>query len=266
MTTKRAPLDPVALLQAREQARLTQRELGRRVAERLGHHKATRAIQVRLSRLERGDKVTQTDRKLVEALASELAVGTDDLGERHVWVWITLHNGRPGIVELAMRFPCYPTADDAYRERDLLAHMSDGHFTPFKDAQLVPMRVSTLQQDVLDTNHPSLTDDDRKLLIADNPGEDVLPYLAAYNEVMNSVELEPWKLEAIVDTIEKFNLVGETVRLHTLAMRRLVVPADAELLAAWRLREQRLFDVLDLHHQRTINRHNGIQAGVSPDL
>jgi transcriptional regulator with XRE-family HTH domain len=265
VVTEKAPIDPVALRAAREQARLSKRELGRRVAEHLGDHKAARAIQMRLSRLERGDEVTKADRKLIEALAAELAVGTDDLGERHLWIWVRLHNGRPGIVELGMRFPCYSTAEDAYRQRDLLAHSSGGIFTPFKDAQLVPMRVTTIRQDVLDENYPELSDAERELLIVENPGKDVLPYLAALNDIMNSDELEDWKLEGVVNAIEMFNLLDETARLHTLATRRLVIPTDnAELLASWRLREQRLYDVLDLHHQRTMLRHERTQANVSP--
>lgn len=265
VTKTKAPLSPLALRLAREDKQLSQRELGRRVADRLGRAEAARAIQVRLSRLEHGDEISQTDRELLDALAAELAVGVEDLAEPFVWIWIKLHNGRPGIVELAMRMVCYTTADLAYQARDLLAHASQGQFLPFKEAQLVPMRSRTLNQDVLDENYPDLNERERRLLVAVDPDEDSLPYLAALNEVLNDDDPEKWKMEAIVDTLSKFGLVGEIVQLHDLALRRvMLVPKDDDLLRAWVRREHRLNEILERYHEMRREWREQTLANVLP--
>jgi hypothetical protein len=226
---------------------------------------------MRLARIEKGDEVSEEDRELLDALAAEFAVGVDDLAQPPVWVWIRVDRGRPGIVELALRFPAYTSPEFAYQARDWLAHASEGHFTPFADATLVPMRVSTLTQDVLDENYGDLDDRDRRLLVPVDPGEDMLPYLAALNEVINSDEPEKWSLDAIVDTMEKFGLVGEIVQLHELAMRRVLHSTDpdvhlpSELATAWVRREWTLNKLLELHHERRLERRREKLAGILPD-
>ena len=265
VTKETAPVDPNALRHAREQKRISQRELGRRLAARLGTPKAARALQVRLGRIERGDRVSEEDHEMIDALAAELAVGTDDLVQTPVWVWIKLHNGRPRIVELALRMPSYSTPELAYQARDVLAHVSNGHFKPFADAQLVPMRVKTLREEVLDVNYPDLDEDERKLLIAVDPDEDVLPSLAALDEVVAADEPVEWMVDGILNALDRFNLVGEIVQLHDLALRRLTTkpPAeDADVVAAWRRREERLYDLLERYHQRRRDRRAEALAAI----
>lgn len=262
-TTETAPIDPKALRVLRDQARLSQRELGRRVANRLGMSEGAAALRMRLSRIEKGDKVSEEDRELLEALADEFAVGLEDLGQPPLWVWIKLDGGRPGIVELAMRFPVYTSPEQAYKARDWLAHASNGHFKPFQDAQLVPMRAGTLSVDVLDANYPELNDRERRLLVAVDPDEDTLPYLAALNEVLNVEEPETWSMDAIVDTLVKFGLVGEIAQLHELALRRVLrVPDDDDLLKAWVRRESRLNEILERYHAMRRERRDQALATV----
>jgi transcriptional regulator with XRE-family HTH domain len=255
----------------RDQARLSQRELGRRVAERLGRAEGAAAIRMRLARIEKGDEVSEEDRELLDALAAEFAVGVDDLAQAPYWVWIKVVRGRPGIVELAMRFPAYTSPELAYQARDWLAHASEGRFTPFQDAQLVPMRPNTLSQEVLDVNYPGLTDRERRLLVAIDSDEDTLPYLAALNEVLNTEEPEKWSLDAVVDTIDRFGLVGEIVQLHELALRRVQhslnpdVHVPSELRLAWVRRECALNGLLELHHKLRRDRRKQTLAGVLPD-
>lgn len=252
MTDEKVPVSPQALRFARDQMRISQRELGRRAARRLGRPEAAaRAIQVRLSRLEQGDEISMEDRELLDALAAELAVGVGDLAEPPVWIWIALRDGRPGIVELAMRMPYYTSPELAYQARDWLAHASDGQFTPFRDAHLVPMRFHALTQDTLDVNYPDLSDRERRLLTVRDPGEEMLPFLAGLNAVLNMEVVEPWQIDSIAATIDKFELVGEIFVLQDLALRRLkkAPPHDHELLASWRRREERLNEILEHHHR-----------------
>ena len=255
VTTQTASVDPKALRYAREEKRLSQRELGRRVATRLGRAEATRALQVRLGRLEKGDAISEEDRDLVDAVAAELAIGADDLAEPPVWGWIRLAGDRPGIVELAMRMPYWTSPEAAYEARDWLAHTSGGHLTPFKDAQLLPFRVPTID-DILDENYPDLTGSERQALIAvDLNSDDRLGYLAALNLYMNHPDDMPFgiALSALGENGEKgldvhmSRALGELEQIHELAMRRLVqAPREyPELVASWRLREQRLYDLLE---------------------
>jgi hypothetical protein len=226
---------------------------------------------MRLSRIEKGDEVSEEDRELLDALAAEFAVGVDDLAQAPYWVWIKVDRGRPGIVEVAMRFPAYTSPELAYQARDWLAHASQGEFTPFADATLVPMRVGTLAQDVLDENYPDLNERERRLLIAVDPAEDTLPYLAALNEVLNTEEPEKWSLDAVVDTIDKFGLVGEIVQLHELALLRVQhslnpdAHVDPELRLAWARREGALNGLLELHHRLRRERRRQALAGILPD-
>jgi transcriptional regulator with XRE-family HTH domain len=249
MPTKTASVSPEALRQARKQRHISQRELGRRVAKRLGQdNAAARALQVRLSRLERGDEISETNRELVEALAEELAVGVGDLAEPPVWIWIKLIGARPGIVELAMRFPVYTSPELAYEARDWLAHASEGRFTPFQDAQLVPMRFHALAQDTLDANYPDLSEPERRLLIAVDPSpEGDLSYLAGLNAVLDDGFRDDEAVDVVVEDLNKFGLSGEVIQLHQLALRRLALapPEYPELVETWRRREERLFELVE---------------------
>lgn len=261
--TETAPISPQALRYAREQLRISQRELGRRVARHIDRSPA--AIRMQLSKIERGDEVSEEDRELLDALAAELAVGVGDLAEPPLWVWIMLAGGRPGVVELAMRLPVYSTPELAYQARDWLAHASDGDFTPFQGGQLVPMRRGTVVEDVLDANYPDLTEEERRMLIVVDPDNDsVLPNLAGLNRYMNTKNPRGLKLDMIVAAVDEFGLLAEVIHLHDLALRRLTkAPAgDAELLESWRLREQRLYELLERHRQLWLERRGKALASV----
>jgi transcriptional regulator with XRE-family HTH domain len=249
--TETAQLHPQALRHAREEQRLSMRELCRRVTARMSQPEQQQALQMRLGRLEKGDQVTEMDRELLEALAVELAVGVGDLAEAPVWVWIRLAGGRPGIVELAMRFPCWTTPERAYAARDWLAHASEGRFTPFADAQLVPMRFHALAQDVLDANYPDLSELERHVLTAVDPGSDgsavYLAGLAGLNAVLNDGFRDQSSVDEIVEDIDRHGQFGEISQLHTLALRRirLAPPEYPEVADSWRAREERLNTILE---------------------
>jgi transcriptional regulator with XRE-family HTH domain len=261
-----APLDPQALRYAREQKQMSKRELGRRVAKHLD--RSPGAVRMQLSKIERGDAVSEEDRELLDALAEELAVGVDELGRAPLWIWVRVHGGRPGIVELAMRMIAFSSPEAAFHGRDLLAHASKARFTPFKDASLVPMRPDTLFQDVLDENYPDLNNHERGLLVGLDPNEDLLSYYAVLNEFINTEEPTESQLEAIVEIVDKFKFVGEIVELHELATRRLArVPVDDDgLLGSWVLREVRLNQLLDRLNEFRHERREQTLAGLGVQL
>lgn len=256
MSTETAPIDPRALRFARDQMRISQRELARRVATRLEREESVRAFQMRLSRLERGDEYSEEDRDWVDAVAVELAIGTEDLAEPPVYVWIKLDGDRPGIVELAMRMPCWSTPELAYAARDWLAHASEACLTPFKGAHLVPFQGRALVRETLDANYPNLTDSERKLLVAVDLPDDRLGYLAALNMHINADDPLPFEVTLLTlgesaersanAAVGELYKPGELDQLHELALRRLVhaPPEHPTLVASWRLRERRLYELL----------------------
>lgn len=267
VTSEKTPVSPKAVRFQREQLQLSQRELGRRVAERMGRAEAARAFQVRLSRLEQGDEMSDEDLGWIDALAAELAVGTGDLAEPPVYIWITLAAGTPRIVELAMRMPCWTTPELAFQGRDWLAHSSNGHFLPFANGHLVPMRRRALAIETLDVNFPDLNERERQFLIAVDPDpEGALAYMAALNEVLSIDVVEEWQFAAIVESIVRFGLIGEMLQLHDLALRRLThVPHDPSVLPAWRRREERLYEILERYHELRREQRGETLAAIPPE-
>jgi hypothetical protein len=265
VTRETATVSPDALRHYRKQQEISIRELGRRVATRLEMEDGVRGLQVRLARIEQGDELSEQDRELVDALAAELAVGDGDLAVAPVYVWIKVSGGRPGIVELGMRMPAWSSPEQAFQGRDFLAHASKGHYKPFADAHLVPMRRQALVADVLDTNYPNLNDRERQLLVVLDPDpEHVLPYLVSLNEVMNADVPDESTMAMIVDTLIRFGLVGEVAQLHDLALRRLTIAPkdDPALVRAWRLRELRLNEILEIYNELRRGYRNEILAAV----
>ena len=266
MTTETAQISREALRLAREQKRLSQRELGRRVAARLGRAEATRAFQVRLSRIEKGDEITEEDRKLVDALAAELALGEGDLATPPKWVWIRPEGARFTFLAFGLRMPAFSSPEKAYAARDALALDTGGASTgAFQDAQLFPIHGGPLTKSVLDVNFGrELTDEERDFLLPLDPDLDTLRFLWVLQLTLRG-ERVVFEGEAAqvygdrVDLLEdaaRFALdypgfEAELIEVHTLALRRLrnAPPEGAYLLESWRREEQGLFEILERVHE-----------------
>lgn len=265
MTAETAPISREALRLAREQKRLSQRELGRRVATRLGRAEATRAFQVRLSRIEKGDPMTEEDRELVDALAEELALGKGDLAIPPHYIWFRTEGAGLALVGLGLRIIAFSSADAAYAVRDQLAMETGGAALPFKDAQLFPIQGSALTKDVLDTNFGPLEDHERELLIALDPDLDHLLFLwtlqtvahggilrfegkSAYGGTREQL-IEQTAAFALQPAYHEFEV--ELIELHKLALRRLhnAPPEGEHLIDSWKREEEALFLILDRIHE-----------------
>lgn len=253
--TETAPISPGALRYAREQRRLSQRELGRRVARRLGRADASRAIQVRLSRIEKGDEISEEDRALVDALAAELALGEEDLATPPRWIWFKTQEGGLAFAALGMRQIAFSSPEKAYAARDALAIETEGSAQPFRDAQLFPIHGQAITNTTLDANFgPGLSNQEREFLVALDPDLDDLNFLWTLQVMF---EAEPRDaFENLADHAARFALEhagfeGELALLHSLALRRLehAPPEGAHLLASWRREERALFATLDRIHE-----------------
>lgn len=266
MTAETAPISREALRLAREQRRLSQRELGKRVAERLGRAEATRAFQVRLSRIETGDEITEEDRELVDALAAELALGEDDLATPPRWIWFKTTNGRLSFVALGLRQIAFSSPEKAYDARDALA-LEHEYAQPFRDAQLFPIHGTALTNAVMDVNFgPGLSDDERQFLVALDPDQSDLLFLWTLQiAIGGDPDLRAVFEAALARTYGTGDLITHAARfardypgfevelntLHQLALRRLkhAPPEGAHLLESWRREEEALFGILDRIHE-----------------
>jgi hypothetical protein len=253
--TETAPISPGALRYAREQNRLSQRELGRRVARRLGRAEAARAIQVRLSRIEKGDEISEEDRELVDALAAELALGEEDLAIPPRWTWFKTQEGGLAFVALGMRQLAFSSPEKAYQARDALAIETEGSAQPFRGALLYPIHGQAITNTTLDANFgPSLSDHEREFLVALDPNLDDMNFLWTLQVVFEAKVSDAF--ENLADRAARFALEhaefeGELALLHSLALRRLqhAPPEGAHLLDSWRREEQALFAILDRIHK-----------------
>lgn len=238
----------------REQARLSQRELGRRVAARLGRRDASRALQVRLSRIENRDEITEADRDLVDALAAELALGTDDLREPPYYVWI---RPAPAFVALGLRQLLYTSPEKAFDSRDALALQSEGRAKPMQDAVPFPLHRWALSG-ILEANFGSeLSEHERDALVAIDPDAETMEKLYTLQLALEG-DLSARDAVARVAIDEPAQLF-ELVVLHSLAMRRLqraregalehVAVASEEIYRGFAAEEAALMDILDRAHR-----------------
>jgi len=105
----------------RERLNLSQRALGRRVADRLGDPERAATLGVHFSRIERRQH-SDLDDEIARALAEELAVGTPDLGERVLFTWAHRVEGdRYSFLALGLRQPLWSSQEAALNGRDVIA-------------------------------------------------------------------------------------------------------------------------------------------------
>ncbi len=276
--TETALINPEALRYAREQRRLSQRELGRRVAWRLGRAEAARAFQVRLSRIEKGDEVSEEDRALVDALAEELALGEGDLATPPRWIWVRPVGDRFTFLAFGLRMPVFSSHEEAFRARDALAHATEGgSAAAFEAAQLFPIHGGSLTKTVLDANFgPDLTDEERNFLLPLDPGLEDLRFLWSLQLALGLEEGEtlpggPYgdRLDLIDDAarfaLDYAGFEAEILQLHNLALRRLrnAPPQGAHLLESWKREEQRLFAILDRAHELRREHREAVRRDAS---
>jgi hypothetical protein len=264
--TETAPIAPGALRYAREQQRLSQRELGRRVARRLGRAEAARAFQVRLSRIEQRDEITEEDRVLVDALAEELALGEGDLATPPRWIWVRPNGGRLTFLAFGLRMPVFSSPEKARDSRDALALETNGQSAAaFEDGQLWPIHRGPLARSVLDTNFgPDLTDSEREFLLPLDPDLNEMRFLWALQQAISGATLvaEGEAAEAYGERVDlaedsaRFALKqpgfqAELIELHRLALRRLehAPPEGAHLVESWKREEEALYTILDRIHE-----------------
>ena len=254
VTTRTAPISREALRLAREQRRLSQRELGRRIAARLGRAGATRAYQVRLSRIEKGDEITEEDRELVDALAAEFALGADDLGRPPRHVWVATSSGEFTFPGLGLRILAFSSPERAFAIKEALALATEGQAQPFREAQLVPISGEALLRKVLDLNYGvGLNDEQRAFLVPVDPDLDQLRFLWTLQRVLND---DGNDVDDLVGQSAEFALgnrgfEAELVELHTLALRRLenATGEAAHLLEGWKREEHAIFAILERIHE-----------------
>lgn len=253
MTTATLPLSGSALRYAREQKRISQRELGRRVAARIGHPDQARALQVRLGRLEKDEKLSQEDRELMDALAAELAIGLDDLAEAPVWIFAGVATGRLAVVAMAMRVVAFTSPEAAYGARDALALASDGRIQPFADALLMPVGASHVYSALLDENFKDIGEDERQRLVEVDPDLQQLMYLAGLHVILN----EDYDVDSTIEELttnmidNQPGFAADILGLHEIALRRIVTASPdtpEHVFEQWRREEERIFVMLRYEH------------------
>jgi hypothetical protein len=260
MTTETAPVHPTTLRTFREQRGLSQRELGRRVAKRLGTPHAIRALQVRLARIEQGDDITAQDRELVDALAAELALGEGDaLGAAPKWIWIAMNGGRPTFVVLAKSMLVFSSPEAAYRARDALAYLTHGRVKPMQGATLFAIHDQGIQHTLEVNFRGDLDEDQLAVAVEVDPDEWRMWWLYALEElrdrpvyVFTGEGAGPYgeRFEALEElakvAVEDRRLEAELVVRHSLALRHLKDPPPeaSHLLGQWQAEEQAFFDLL----------------------
>ena len=213
---------------------------------------------MRLSRIEKGDKVSEQDRALVDALAEELALGEEDLAIPPRWVWIKPQGDRFTFVALGMRQVAFSSPEKAFAGRDILAHRGA---TPFADAQAYPdPRQGAHEQRPGRELRPGSTDEQRDFLLPLDPGLDDLGFLWALQLVPAQRRDAAWRavrrpprpdrrrcaLRAQARVSRVFEAQAPS-SLHALALRRLQnpPPEGAHLLEGWKREERVLFVVLE---------------------
>lgn len=254
-TDDTALIDPKALRQTRKERGISQRELGRRVATRLGRAEMGNAMQVRLSRIETGDEISREDRELVDAIAAELAIGADELAEAPLWIWAGVETGRLAIVAMALRVVAFTTPEDAYNARDTFSLATEGKVQPFKNALLMPVASAAVYGQLLDENFSGLGEADRLLLVEIDPDLERLKYLAGIDIILrDDYDFEQAIESLTLATISSYPVVSlELIELHQIALRRVVEPpprAPAAMLDQWRREEERLFAMIEQEHLR----------------
>jgi hypothetical protein len=270
VTSTTAPISREALRLAREQNQLSQRELGRRVATRLGRKDATRALQMRLHRIETGDPISEEDRDLVDALAEELALGSGDLGVAPIYVWISTATGDVSFVTLAMRMLLFSSPEKAYDARDRLAILG---MQGMQNDTLYPMHQAAIN-DVLEHNFGgSLSDQDRELTVAVDPDEHELLWLLVNQVAFTGGLLTPGgddyaavedpREEAAQLALEHPPFESDLAGLHSLALRRLQhAPPAPHLRDLWKQEEEILISILDrIHDLRHEEREKALRQG-----
>lgn len=131
-------ISPDALTRAREEAGLSQRELARRVVELQPDVSSEGALQVRLSRLERG-QMREVPDDLAEALG--VALGFEDGDDpRHLagserWGWADLSVSPQRSLSLGFRELRFHSPERAYDARDQVAGLMGGDH-PWRGAVL----------------------------------------------------------------------------------------------------------------------------------
>jgi hypothetical protein len=248
------PLSGSALRYAREQKRISQRELGRRLAARIGHPEQARALQVRLGRLEKDEKMSHEDRELMDALAAELAVGLDDLAEAPVWIYAGVATGRLAVVAMAMRVVAFTSPEAAYGARDALALASDGRIQPFADALLMPVGAGHVYGALLDENFKAIGEEDRQHLVEVDPDLERLSYLASLHVILTQDYPVNDAIEELTLKMIESNprLAADLLGMHEIALRRVVTAppdTDERVLEQWRREEERIFVMLAYEHQ-----------------
>lgn len=265
----------------RTQRNLSQRALARRVAQRLGRAEASRALAVRLHRIETGDKIAEEDRELFDALAAELALGEEELSLPPKWTWFKVTEGRPSFVALGLRQIVFTSAEKAYDARDALA-LAEEFAQPFRDAQLVPIHGEALTNAVLDTNFGAgLTDVDRDFLLVVDPDPETLRFLWTLQVVLGGGEFRAAFERGLAKVYDTGDLITHTARfaldfpqfqselfkIHHFALRRLhhAPPEAAQLLDQWKQEEQALFEVLTRLHEVWFEHRGTVVCGDEPE-
>jgi transcriptional regulator with XRE-family HTH domain len=259
-------IDPNALRFARERAGLSQRKLGRRVAERLGRDDDAIALHSQLRRIEQGNSVSDADREFLDALAAELGIGRADLGTPPTWVFVRVVGGVPEFVALGVKLVAFSTPERAFDARDALALVSGGVAQPFADATPISLHAGALTE-LLVTNFRAAGPD--ALLLDAEPEALNRAWLLqlALNgdtaELSGGVEVDPRDVIAQV-ALETPAFEAELPELHWLARRRLEASPVGEnpaLYARWAREETALLEILDRVHRA---HHDGRDAWQAP--
>jgi hypothetical protein len=261
MPTETAPISRESLRLARKNQNLSQRELGRRVAARLGREEATRALQMRLHRIETGDPISEEDRELVDALAEELALGEGEIGIAPLYVWITTMGGGPVFATLAMRMLLFSSPEKAYDARDQLGVLG---LKGMQNATLYPLHQAAINE-VLEHNFGPLEPGDRELAVTIDPDENELYWRLVNQVVLDGGPLigydgpEDPREEAARLALEHPPFEGELVGLHSLALRRLQhAPPAPHLYDKWKQEEEILMGILDRVHELRHEQRNAL--------
>jgi transcriptional regulator with XRE-family HTH domain len=133
----------------REHHSLSERQTAKRVASRLDENPGTWRHALR--RIERRE-VSELGEDEAGALAEELGVSVEGLGEQLLWVWHT-HDGL--LWDLGTKAIAFSDPADAFDRRDWLAHASQGKY-PTKDIRVVPrLREELLTELGVNINDPT---------------------------------------------------------------------------------------------------------------
>lgn len=231
---------PLTLRVARERRELSLRSVAKGAAQRLGSPDRAAAILHVLSRIERGTSSrTHVERPVLDAVAAELALVTEDLFEAPLWAFQTA----AGPSTLGITLPLFSEPMRVYEARGVLTQDDGAVPAVLADAELVVMFASDRER-WIEQNLGELDDHERDFAVIVDPDARTLRALWLLHVATTSSK--PAARQRAVEALRDFGRAGvlgtvDFDGLHHIALKRLrLVDVPTGTYDRWVLEEQNL--------------------------